>query len=272
MPEPYKVLDARPLGTPAAGAGDGASMVLLALLSSLDPVRLETALTAALTNVFRADRCSLVGDELTTEFRTRLAQESKARGEALSVEGMGAALCAPLADGAIILERTDPFSNAKLFGKATTDDLTALPDRKRFIAELEDALAVDAPLALILVDVDHLKDKNDVYGRVVGDRALSELGAVLKALPVLSASRAADDEFALLLRVDAAHARDFAEDFRKLVDNRVFDETGEGIHLTVSIGIAERKAGEMPSGLFARAAEALSASKRDGRNRVTLAR
>ena len=291
MPESFRIVDSRPVGTPAAGAGDAASAVLLALLSSLDPVRLETALIAALQHGFRADRCSLLGEDLTTEFRALVAKEARSRGEAVSVEGVCAALCAPLASGAVILERSDPFSkpelallaslapqislairNAGLFAKATCDPLTELPNRQRFVAELEQAVALEDPLTLILLDLDHLQDKNDVYGRPVGDRSLAEVGDLLRHLPVQAAARSGDDEFALLLRVDEARARDFAEDLRKTVDDRVFDEPHEGIHLTVSVGVAQRRPGEMPSGLFTRAAEALAASKRDGRNRVSLAR
>lgn len=291
MAELFRVVDARPIGTPAAGAGDAASSVLLALLSTLDPARLETSLTSALLHGFHADRCALIGEEMTSEFRTQVAREAQSRGEALSVEGACAALCAPLSPGALIIERAGGFSkpelallaslapqislglrNARLFEKATTDALTSLPNRQRFVAELENAVAMDEPLTLALADVDHLKDKNDVYGRPVGDRSLAEIGELLRHLPVQAAARSGDDEFALLLRVDAARAREFAEDLRKSVNDRIFDEHNEGIHLTVSLGIAERRPGEMPSGLFSRAAEALASAKRDGRNRVALAR
>jgi len=291
MAELFRVVDARPIGTPAAGAGDAASSVLLALLSTLDPARLETSLTSALLHGFRADRCLLIGDETTSGFRTQVAKEAASRGEALSVEGPCAALCAPLTPGALILERAEAFSkpelallaslapkislglrNARLFEKATTDALTSLPNRQRFVAELEYAVAMEEPLTLVLADVDHLRDKNDVYGRPVGDRSLAEIGELLRHLPVQAAARSGDDEFALLLRVDAARAREFAEDVRKAVHDRIFDEPHEGIHLTVSLGVAERRPGEMPSGLFTRAAEALASAKRDGRNRVSVAR
>jgi len=291
MTEPFRIVDARPIGTPAAGAGDAASAVILATLSTLDPVRLETALIASLLSGFRAERATLTGDGVATDFHARLALEARTRAEALAVEGTGHALCAPLSRGALIVERATPFGkpelallaslapivsaalrNARLFDQSTADSLTALPNRQRFVAELEAAFDAEGPLTLLLLDVDHLKDKNDVYGRPVGDRSLAELGDLLRHQPVLSSSRSGDDEFAVLLRVDGARARDFAEELRKSVGDRVFDEAHEGIHLTVSIGIAERRSGEMPSGMFARAGEALSTSKRDGRNRVTLAR
>ncbi len=220
-----------------------------------------------------------------------MAKEARARGEVLSVEGFSAALCAPLSTGALILERADAFSkpevallaslapqislalrNARLFEKSTVDALTALPNRQRFVAELEQSFGTEEPLTLILADVDHLKDKNDVYGRSVGDCSLAEFGDLLRHLPVQAAARSGDDEFALLVRVDGSRARDFAEDLRKTVSDRIFDEPHEGIHLTISAGVAERRPGEMPSGLFTRATEALASAKRDGRNRVAVAR
>jgi len=176
--------DARPIGTPRGRRGRCRVAVLLALLSTPDPFRLETALVSALLASFRADRAAVLGDEVTSEFRARLAKEARSRAEALAAEGVGHALCATLAGGAIVVERGDAFStartgacsrrwtpivsaalrNARLFEKSTTDSLTALPNRQRFVAELEAAFGAEGPLTLILIDVDHFKDKNDVYG------------------------------------------------------------------------------------------------------------
>jgi diguanylate cyclase (GGDEF)-like protein len=291
MSDTVRILETRTPGAPAEGASDAASPVLLALQSSLDPARLEIALTSALAGVFRAQHCEILPDPGSSGPRASLAREARTRGEVLLAEGPGSSLCLPLPSGALILERSAPFGrpdlillaslapqitlalrNARLYEKATSDALTGLPNRQRFVAELEDAVSLEGPLSLILLDLDHFKDKNDVYGRPVGDRSLSELGDLLRHLPVAAFARSGDDEFAVLLRVDGSNSRDLAEDLRRTVDDRVFDERHEGIHLTFSAGGAERRGGEMPSGLFARAAEALAASKRDGRNRVSLAR
>jgi len=289
MPEPLRVVSSAPLGGMAPGPF---SALGLALLGSIDPDRLEAALSVALIQLFGADACLLLRDEAGSDIRRQLSREAHSRGEAIAVESPSAALCAPLpAQASLIVERTLPFTkedlsllaalapsaalalrNARLFAKATTDDLTGLPNRQRFVAELDDAVGSEGPLSLILADVDHLKDKSDVYGRPVGDRALSEIGELLRSLPAQAVARSGDDEFALLLRVDAARARDFAEDLRKSIDHRVFDEKHEGIHLTISAGLAEIRKGEMASALFGRAAEALSAAKRNGRNRVEVAR
>ena len=296
MPELPRVIASAPLGLAPGGRPDRLATLELSLHASLDPERLEAGLTSALIALFRAEGCALLGEEIPSEFRRQVAREAQIRGEALSVEGPPAALCVPLLGGSrapatLIVERASAFTreelellaalapsaglalrNARLYAKATTDDLTALPNRRRFVAELDEAVPSGGPLSLILADVDHLKDKNDVYGNPVGDRALSEIGELLRSLPVQAAARSGDDQFALLLRVAAAPARDFAEDLRKSINDRIFDEKNEGIHLTISAGVAELRQGEMASALFARAAEALSAAKRGGRNRVDVAR
>ena len=106
----------------------------------------------------------------------------------------------------------------------------------------------------------------------MGDRVLSEFGALLQGR-LSGAARTGDDEFGSLLPgIDAGHARDLAEDLRRAVNDRIFDEEHEGIHFTVSVGVAELRAGEMASGLFTRAADALAVAKRSGRNRVEVAR
>ena len=56
------------------------------------------------------------------------------------------------------------------------------------------------------------------------------------------------------------------------MNDRIFDEDHEGIHLTISAGVAQARPGEMASALFSRAADALAAAKRSGRNRVDAAR
>lgn len=291
MADPWRILETRAPGAPAEGAADGAMTILLALQSTLDPARLEVALTSALAGVFRSDRCRILSDPGDAGPQAALALDARSRGEAVLAEGPCSALCLPLPPGSLVLERSTPFGrpdlellaslapqialalrNARLYEKATSDALTGLPNRQRFVAELEEAVSLEGPLSLVLLDLDHFRDKNEVYGRPVGDRSLSELGDLLRHLPVAAFARSGDDEFAVLLRVGGTQSRDLAEDLRRTVDDRIFDQRHEGIHLTVSAGVAERRGGEMPSGLFARAAAALASAKRGGRNRVDLAR
>lgn len=286
MPESAK------LGAASAGAAEAVHLVGLALVSTISTARLIGRLCSTLSALLEADRVVVVEDCRPTDPRFALLQQAFALKEAVLADGT---ICAPMFTdretvGALLAERTRPFApsdlalmatvapqaafalhHARLYDRATSDGLTGLPNRQRFTVELEDAVAA-GPLSLMLVDVDHLKDKSEVYGRPVADRALEELGQFMNGRLPLVARTGEDDFGAVLAGVDAAHARDMAEDLRKAVNDRIFDERHEGIHLTVSVGVAQARAGEMASALFTRASDALASAKRAGRNRVDVAR
>ena len=63
---------------------------------------------------------------------------------------------------------------------ATTDELTGLPNRERFRAQLEQEIAASEqtgkPFAVMLMDLDHFKEINDTLGHHYGDILLRELG------------------------------------------------------------------------------------------------
>lgn len=280
------------LGVPSAGAAEAVHLVGMALVSTPSAGKLISRFCSTLSALLGADRVVVVEDAAPSDPRFALLQQAFSRKEAVQSEGV---ICAPLFTesetvGAILAERSRPFEpaelalvatvapqaasalhQARLYDRATWDVLTGLPNRQRFTVELEDAVA-GGPVSLMLVDVDSLKHKSDVYGRAVADRALVELGQLLQGrLP--SAARTGEDDFAAILPdTDGDHARDLAEDLRKAVNDRVFDEGHEGIHLTISAGVAQARPGEMASALFSRAADALAAAKRAGRNRVEAAR
>ena len=288
------------LGAPSAGAAEAVHLVAMALHSTLSPAAMIGRLTSTLAALLQAERVAIVEDCDPKDPLFPLLQESFSRKVAIQAEAVRSILCAPMfterhPEGAILAERPTnrPFGDpdlrllaavapqaawalhhARLHDRATADDLTGLPNRQRFTVELEDAVLIGRAVSLVLADFDHFKDKVEVYGRAVGDRVLAEFGGLFHGrLAAASTARTGDDDFAALLPgVDAAHARDLAEDLRKAVNDRVFDEEHEGIHVTLSAGVAELRPGEMASGLFARAADALAAAKRAGRNRVEVAR
>jgi diguanylate cyclase (GGDEF)-like protein len=280
------------LGAPSAGAAEAVHLVGMALSSTLSPARMISRVCSTLSALLEADRVVVVEDCRPEDPRFALLQQAFSCKEAVAAEGV---ICAPMFTGretvgAILAERARPFADAdlallatvapqaalafhhaRIYDRATSDGLTGLPNRQRFTVELEDAVA-GGGLSLMLVDVDHLKDKAEVYGRPVIDRAIEELGRLLSGR-MATVARIGDDDFAAILEgVPAARAHDLAEDLRKAVNDRVFDEPHEGIHLTVSVGVAELRSGEMASALFARAADALASAKRAGRNRVEVVR
>jgi diguanylate cyclase (GGDEF)-like protein len=290
------------LGVESSEAAESVHLLALALQSTLAPQVLISRLSSTLSGLLRAERCSVVEESAPSDPLFELLKEAFARKEALQAEAAAfSLLCAPLfaerqPEGAIVAARaaSAPFSaqelklvatiapqaglalhHARLYERATADALTGLPNRQRFTVELEDAVSSGGIFSLVLTDLDHFGDKNEVYGRAVGDRVLAEFGELLRGRldPSTCVARSGDDEFAALLRgVDAAHARDLAEDFRRSVNDRIFDEGHEGIHVTISSGVSGLKQGEMASSFFARAADALAAAKRAGRNRVDIAK
>jgi two-component system, cell cycle response regulator len=100
--------------------------------------------------------------------------------------------------------------------ESTTDALTGLPNRRRLVADLEDALrhaSAVAPAALGLFDLNGFKDYNDTFGHPAGDALLIDLGAGLAtAVDGLgTAYRMGGDEFCVLIGAGTPGAAAIAE-------------------------------------------------------------
>jgi diguanylate cyclase len=158
--------------------------------------------------------------------------------------------------------------------EAMTDPLTKAWNKRALTARMEDDLANRAhwPVALIVFDIDHFKRVNDNFGHQAGDRALKAItqqaGQSLRGQDTLF--RYAGDEFVILLRnTGLADAKQVAERVRQAAESIKFTYRGETeLKITVSLGVAEVRAGESPEALFERADQALLGAKRAGRNRV----
>ena len=96
--------------------------------------------------------------------------------------------------------------------QATTDELTNLVNRRRFIealeTELERAKMFDSPLSVVLADLDDFKRINDDFGHHGGDRVLTAFGQLLRAQvrDFDVAARLGGEEFAILLPQTTAEA------------------------------------------------------------------
>jgi len=163
--------------------------------------------------------------------------------------------------------------------QATTDELTTLVNRRRFIealeVELERARMFGTPLTVVLADLDDFKRINDGFGHHAGDHALRSFGELLRdhVRDVDVAGRIGGEEFAVFLPetgADAAAA--VASRMREaLASSRITLPEGEQIRLTASFGIAESVVGQSTDELLRRADYALYEAKRAGKNRFNVA-
>jgi diguanylate cyclase (GGDEF)-like protein len=174
--------------------------------------------------------------------------------------------------------RADRLRRGKAFYHhlAEHDSLTGLHNARalkdRYQRALEHAAAAHEPLAILLIDVDKLKEINDAFGHAAGDQAL-----VLVADALRSGKRAADfaarwggDEFAILLAdADVTAAMRVAEDVITYLGNLPQWRRGHtGGSVSVTIGICGAANPSRSSDLFAAADRALLAGKARGRNTI----
>lgn len=159
---------------------------------------------------------------------------------------------------------------------AITDRLTGLGSKAyihtRLAEEVEAARRRRAPLAVVMMDIDHFKRINDTHGHLVGDQVLAGVGYLIRRQLRLSdvGGRFGGEEFALILPGTGADgARVMAERLRGVLAGEQL-HTDEGpITVTASLGISELGPGTAdPAALLAEADQALYRAKRAGRNQV----
>jgi diguanylate cyclase (GGDEF)-like protein/PAS domain S-box-containing protein len=129
--------------------------------------------------------------------------------------------------------------------QAIRDDLTGVHNRRHFVEvaerELERARRHGAALSLVMMDIDHFKNVNDLYGHPTGDLALKAVGSMLSATTRLGdlAFRLGGEEFAVLL-VGMAHdgAMERAETWRSTLAEMTVAAEGTTLRLTASFGVA----------------------------------
>ena len=170
--------------------------------------------------------------------------------------------------------------NRRLEIVAAHDGLTTLLNRRAFTERVEarlESMATDGLAgALFLIDADFFKSINDRYGHATGDRALKAI-----ALRLQDSVREGDiigrlggEEFAvLMIGADETTAMAVADRIRRSVCDMPFQIAGELLTVTVSEGLAVFDAArDNAATLIERADQALYEAKRDGRNRVGLAK
>ena len=162
---------------------------------------------------------------------------------------------------------------------AATDPLTGLPNRRSFFEALERSvqrIARDdgSDLCLAIFDIDHFKQVNDRFGHPAGDAVICE--AANRAVSALRSrdivARIGGEEFAVILPAAALPAaQNLCERLREAVALSPVTAGNQIIPFTVSVGVAQLRAGDDADRLLARADAALYNAKNEGRDRVCLA-
>lgn len=156
------------------------------------------------------------------------------------------------------------------------DSLTGLYNRRYFDLYLEKALPLSKrrnhSILLIIIDIDHFKKVNDVYGHLCGDRALRHMSDAIKTNIRESDVfvRMGGEEFAILLpETSLEEGNVIAERIRNSVSEMNFTYQNEHVPLTISLGLSIYN-GEKMDEFIERSDKALYQAKRNGRNQLVI--
>ena len=130
------------------------------------------------------------------------------------------------------------------------------------------------PLSVLMVDIDHFKSINDRFGHATGDEVLKAVAAAIKGSlrNIDMVFRYGGEEFLVLLSNTSREAAQMVgERLRLAVLGLQYLVEGRALELSVSLGCATLLPGESSESLQRRADNALYVSKREGRNRLSMA-
>lgn len=174
--------------------------------------------------------------------------------------------------------------NALLFDRlerlAALDSLTGIYNRRfgmtRLHEEFGRALRMNAPIGLLMMDLDHFKLVNDTYGHLTGDRVLLRLARVARSVlregDILV--RYGGEEFLAILPGASRHdVVNIGDRLRRKVSETRIEEGDESIQVTISLGGISFPECDVPNetDLVNHADQALYRAKESGRNCVVMA-
>jgi diguanylate cyclase (GGDEF)-like protein len=175
------------------------------------------------------------------------------------------------------LERAEKTESELRF-LADHDSLTGLLNRRRFRAELDQYVSFTARYggrgAVMVIDIDGLKEVNDKRGHQEGDRLIRGVAEVLRERVRATdlVARLSGDEFAVLMpQTDTAGALQLGEDLRAQVAEG-FSESAETAPASISVGITMfgGQDGVESEAVLLAADQAMYQAKEEGRNRIML--
>ncbi len=188
-------------------------------------------------------------------------------GLVLGVKGVTTAI---VLIGATIAEWTNALRES-----SERDALTGLLNRGAFEQSMRNLLpraqTEGRPLSLVVADIDHFKQVNDIWGHQAGDQAISSFGGLIDQMVRGSdaAGRIGGEEFCIAVwNCPNDPAERLAERIRLGFARLEHASLNDDIRLTASFGVATARDGETYEQLFARADAALYRAKSSGRDRV----
>lgn len=154
-----------------------------------------------------------------------------------------------------------------------TDPLTGVLNRaglQSSVNALFGGASAAEDIGVLLIDIDHFKRINDTYGHDMGDRALKAFATMisinLREEDVFA--RWGGEEFIVICRNRSTSSLlNFAEKLREIAANYTLGVDFD-VNITISIGLAVARQGELFDEVFKRADKALYRAKQSGRNRI----
>ncbi len=164
----------------------------------------------------------------------------------------------------------------ELFNLTTRDGLTQTHNKRFLLDSLQREVGrskrYGRPLSLMMMDIDHFKLVNDVFGHLAGDYVLKRMVEAIKEhireQDIMA--RFGGEEFVIILpEIDHQGAMICAEKIRRLVEETRFIYDGSKIPVNVSIGVVSSKNGSHDADDMLRIVDAnLYEAKRRGRNQI----
>ncbi len=166
----------------------------------------------------------------------------------------------------------------RLKNEVFKDELTQMANRKFLLLQirrhLQELNSLRIPLGALMIDIDHFKKINDMYGHNVGDRVLVMVSRtiVMAVREIDTAARWGGEEFFVLLpNIDPENLVKVAERIRIQIENSWIDVRGNNVlKVTASIGGVLAARGESPEEMIDRADKKMYYAKQEGRNRINV--
>lgn len=173
----------------------------------------------------------------------------------------------------------DRMYRRRLEALAWTDELTGLLNRRFFMRAAEEECRrmrrTQRTAAVAVIDLDHFKEVNDLYGHPAGDQVLKDLAQVAYAElrgPFDKLGRWGGEEFVVLLSdVNPEQARIVCDRLRSRIQETLVKTGSYQVGVTASFGYCMLSAGSNVAAAIESADRALYEAKRLGRNRVEMA-